>query len=104
MLARKRNFTMTIFTTDYDQPHKLNSVEKRKNIFKAQYASAKIKQEENMNRGELIHMKKRFGIDIDGTVTCPSSMVPFLNEAFNLNITLDDVKQYDLMPLVSVSE
>jgi len=49
-------------------------------------------------------MKKRFGIDIDGTVTCPSSMVPFLNEAFNLNITLDDVKQYDLMPLVSVSK
>ncbi|MBM4762310.1 hypothetical protein [Bacillus sp. B15-48] len=48
-------------------------------------------------------MKKRFGIDIDGTVTCPSSMVPFLNEAFGLNITLEDMKQYDLMPLVSVT-
>jgi len=48
-------------------------------------------------------MKKRFGIDIDGTVTCPASMVPFLNEAFNLNLTLNDIKQYDLMPLVSVS-
>ncbi len=48
-------------------------------------------------------MKKRFGIDIDGTVTSPSSMVPFLNEAFDLNITLDDIKQYDLLPLVSIS-
>jgi uncharacterized protein len=49
-------------------------------------------------------MRKRFGIDIDGTVTCPSSMVPFLNKEFNLNITLADIKQYSLMPLVSVSE
>ncbi|PLR93847.1 hypothetical protein [Bacillus sp. T33-2] len=49
-------------------------------------------------------MRKRFGIDIDGTVTCPSSLVPFINEAFKLNITLEDIKQYDLMPLVSVTE
>jgi uncharacterized protein len=49
-------------------------------------------------------MKKRFGIDIDGTVTCPTTFVPYLNEAFNLNITLDDIKQYDFMPLVTVSE
>lgn len=49
-------------------------------------------------------MKKRFGIDIDGTVTCPSSMIPYLNKAFNLNITLDDIKQYDLTPLVDISE
>ncbi|WP_210365952.1 hypothetical protein [Bacillus sp. REN3] len=49
-------------------------------------------------------MKKRFGIDIDGTVTCPSTFVPYLNQAFNLNITLDDIKQYDFMPLVTVSE
>jgi uncharacterized HAD superfamily protein len=49
-------------------------------------------------------MKKRFGIDIDGTVTCPSSMIPYLNKAFNLNITLADIKQYDLTPLVDISE
>ncbi|UII54890.1 hypothetical protein LS684_14665 [Cytobacillus spongiae] len=48
-------------------------------------------------------MKKRFGIDIDGTVTCPSSMIPYLNDSFNLNITLDDIKQYDLTPLVQIS-
>lgn len=49
-------------------------------------------------------MKKRFGIDIDGTVTCPSTFVPYLNDAFNLNITLDDIKQYDFTPLVDIPE
>ncbi|MGP7819071.1 5' nucleotidase, NT5C type [Niallia sp. 01092] len=50
-------------------------------------------------------MKKlRFGIDIDGTVTCPSTFVPYLNESFQLNITLENIKEYDLYPLVSVSK
>lgn len=50
-------------------------------------------------------MKKlRFGIDIDGTVTSPSTFVPYLNESFQLNITLDDIKEYDLYPLVHVSQ
>lgn len=49
-------------------------------------------------------MTKRFGIDIDGTVTCPSSLIPFLNQAFQLNITLEDIKQYDLSPLVNISK
>lgn len=49
-------------------------------------------------------MKKRFGIDIDGTVTCPTTMLPYLNNAFSLNLTLNDVKQYDLTPLVDISE
>ncbi|WP_071460144.1 hypothetical protein [Bacillus massilinigeriensis] len=47
--------------------------------------------------------KRRLGIDIDGTVTCPSSIIPFLNKDFELNITLQDIKEYDLLPLVSVS-
>ncbi|OLS41672.1 hypothetical protein [Bacillus sp. MRMR6] len=49
-------------------------------------------------------MKRRFGIDIDGTVTCPTSLLPFINRDFGLNITLDDVKQYDLTKVVDVSE
>lgn len=49
-------------------------------------------------------MRKRFGIDIDGTVTCPSALVPFINEGFGLNITLEDVKEYDLNKVVKVSE
>lgn len=49
-------------------------------------------------------MKKKFGIDIDGTVTSPSAILPFINKAFGINITLKDVKQYDLNPVVNVSE
>lgn len=41
-------------------------------------------------------MQKRFGIDIDGTVTCPTSLVPFINEDFGLNITLDDLTEYEI--------
>jgi uncharacterized protein len=46
----------------------------------------------------------RFGIDIDGTVTSPEAILPFMNEAFGLNLTLDDVVQYDLTPLVNISK
>ncbi|MGG5255029.1 5' nucleotidase, NT5C type [Neobacillus sp. SM06] len=49
-------------------------------------------------------MRKKFGIDIDGTVTSPASMIPFINKDFGLDITLDDITQYDLNPLVNVSE
>lgn len=49
-------------------------------------------------------MRKRFGIDIDGTVTCPTSLLPFINKGFGLNITLEDVKEYDLTKVVNVPE
>ncbi|MFC5591018.1 hypothetical protein ACFPRA_19240 [Sporosarcina soli] len=38
----------------------------------------------------------RFGIDIDGTVTCPTSLLPHINEHFGCNLILDDIKEYDL--------
>lgn len=38
----------------------------------------------------------RFGIDIDGTVTCPTSLLPHINKAFECNLVLDDIKEYDL--------
>lgn len=38
----------------------------------------------------------RFGIDIDGTVTCPTSLLPHINKAFQTNLVLDDIKEYDL--------
>jgi uncharacterized protein len=52
----------------------------------------------------MSNMKKRFGIDIDGTVTSPAALIPFLNKAFQLNLTLDDIKQYELTPLVDISK
>ena len=38
----------------------------------------------------------RFGIDIDGTVTCPTSLLPHINKQFGCNLVLDDIKEYDL--------
>ncbi|RWR15130.1 5' nucleotidase, NT5C type [Siminovitchia fortis] len=49
-------------------------------------------------------MHRRFGIDIDGTVTCPTSLVPFINESFNLNITLDDLTEYELNKCLDIPE
>jgi uncharacterized protein len=49
-------------------------------------------------------MRRRFGIDIDGTVTCPAALLPYINKRFGLNITLEDVKQYDLTKVVNVPE
>ncbi|MED1468264.1 hypothetical protein [Bacillus salipaludis] len=49
-------------------------------------------------------MKKKFGIDIDGTVTSPSALLPFINKDFGLNLHLSDINQYDLTPFVNVPE
>lgn len=38
----------------------------------------------------------RFGIDIDGTVTCPTSLIPHINEAFGSELTIEDIREYDL--------
>lgn len=47
-------------------------------------------------------MQKRFGIDIDGTVTCPTSLVPHINKAFQLDITLDDLTVYELTECLNI--
>lgn len=49
-------------------------------------------------------MSKRFGIDIDGTVTCPTSLLPFINKAFGLNLKYEEINEYDLTPFVKVPE
>ena len=46
--------------------------------------------------------KLRFGIDIDGTVTCPTSLLPHINKQYNLNLVLDDIKEYDLTKAVNI--
>ncbi|MEO4052359.1 hypothetical protein [Solibacillus sp. CAU 1738] len=45
----------------------------------------------------MMTMKPRFGIDIDGTVTCPSTLIPHINKQYNVNITLADVVEYDFL-------
>ncbi|WP_078379684.1 5' nucleotidase, NT5C type [Sutcliffiella halmapala] len=49
-------------------------------------------------------MRKRLGIDIDGTLTCPTTFVPYINKTLNKNITLDDIKEYDLTPLMGLTQ
>ena len=46
----------------------------------------------------------RFGIDIDGTVTCPTSLLPHINREYKVNLVLDDIKEYDLTKAFSVDE
>lgn len=46
----------------------------------------------------------RFGIDIDGTVTCPTSLLPHINQAYKVNLVLDDIKEYDLTKAFSVDK
>lgn len=48
--------------------------------------------------------KIRFGIDIDGTVTCPTSLLPHINAQFGCNLILDDIKEYDLTKAFPVDE
>jgi uncharacterized protein len=51
------------------------------------------------------YMKKRtLGFDIDGTITCPAAIVPFINEAFQLQLSLADLTDYDLLKVVNVPE
>ncbi|GER66912.1 putative nucleotidase YqfW [Weizmannia acidilactici] len=46
--------------------------------------------------------KKRFGIDIDGTVTSPESLVPFINEAFHIHLKYEDLTKYEITDVVDI--
>lgn len=47
-------------------------------------------------------MKKRLGIDIDGTVTSPDALLPFINKEYQLNLTLDDITEYELTNVIDI--
>jgi uncharacterized HAD superfamily protein len=54
--------------------------------------------------GEFTNMHKRkLGIDIDGTITCPTSFIPYINNSFNLNLSLKDLTIYDLSSIIGIS-
>lgn len=54
--------------------------------------------------GKYYMKKRKLGFDIDGTITCPAAIVPFLNEAFQLQLTLDDLTDYDLLKVVDIPD
>lgn len=47
--------------------------------------------------------QRRFGFDIDGTVTDPGSFIPYLNKHFNKSLTINDITEYDLTTVLEVS-
>ncbi|GGB04748.1 hypothetical protein ERX37_02075 [Macrococcus hajekii] len=47
---------------------------------------------------------KRLGIDIDGTVTCPTSLVPYLQKSFDENLKYEDITAYDLGAVLNKSD
>lgn len=47
--------------------------------------------------------KKKLGIDIDGTITCPTSFIPYINESFNKNLSLEDLVVYDLATVIGIT-
>ncbi|WP_078391362.1 hypothetical protein [Bacillus patagoniensis] len=49
-------------------------------------------------------MRKRFGLDIDGTITDPATFVPYINKDFNKTLTLDDLSEYDLTKVLNITD
>ncbi|WP_100406789.1 5' nucleotidase, NT5C type [Bacillus solitudinis] len=49
-------------------------------------------------------VRKRFGLDIDGTVTDPNTFVPHLNKHFKRTLTLEDLTEYDLTSVLNITE
>jgi len=47
---------------------------------------------------------KRLGIDIDGTVTCPTALVPYLQRSFGTDIKYEDITAYDLGVVLNKSD
>lgn len=47
---------------------------------------------------------KRLGIDIDGTVTCPTALVPYLQKSFDPSFKYEDITAYDLGEVLNRSD
>lgn len=53
-----------------------------------------------MNSGKVLTI----GIDIDGTVTSPSSIVPLMNESFGRNLRYEDCLEYNLANIYNITD
>lgn len=51
-----------------------------------------------------MNRKFRMGIDIDGTVTCPQALVPYLQKSFDKNFKYEDITEYDLSNVLKLPE
>lgn len=48
--------------------------------------------------------KHRFGIDIDGTITDPATFVPHINEAFNKNLSFEQITSFHLPTVLGCTD
>ncbi len=48
--------------------------------------------------------KRRFGIDIDGTITKPDTILPYINRDFKTKLKLEDITEYNISKLIDVDE
>lgn len=51
-----------------------------------------------------LNMKKRFGLDIDGTITDPATFIPYINKDFNQILQLEDLTEYDLTKILQITD
>lgn len=51
-----------------------------------------------------MNKKFRLGLDIDGTVTCPTALVPYLQRSFDSNFKYEDITEYDLSNVLKLPE
>ncbi|WP_323704742.1 hypothetical protein [Mammaliicoccus sp. Dog046] len=51
-----------------------------------------------------MNQKPRLGIDIDGTVTCPKTFVPYLQRDFNQQLKYEDIVEYNLANVLDCNE
>ncbi|OOV78534.1 5' nucleotidase, NT5C type [Mammaliicoccus fleurettii] len=51
-----------------------------------------------------MNQKPRLGIDIDGTVTCPKTFVPYLQRDFNEQLKYEDITEYNLANVLNCEE
>lgn len=48
--------------------------------------------------------KRRFGIDIDGTITRPDTILPYINKDFKTELKLEDITEYNIRKFIDVDE
>jgi uncharacterized HAD superfamily protein len=46
--------------------------------------------------------RRKLGVDIDGTITCPTTFIPYLNKGFNVDLTLKDIIEYNLASVLGI--
>ena len=78
-------------------------------MFLSNYDSVKLDEivlqynQIRMFKGRIM-TKIRFGVDIDGTITRPDTILPYINKDFKTELKLEDITEYNIRKFVDVDE